>query len=144
MKTLVIAFIFVLVSSSVAVADLREPIKIIQEEGQFVFADGASYYSLKRDGTFTSAPLGLSGRTITGHWKYEVPGRFIIEGQWGWINGLSPRDDFRRMTLAISAAESFVEKEQVSAAETTGPVKIYKCYFIVDELIKIPRPANSK
>jgi hypothetical protein len=144
MKAVIVAFILVLVMSSIAAANLREPIKIIQEEGQFVFTDGASYYFLKKDGTFKSAPLGLSGRTITGHWKYELPGRFIIEGQWEWINGLSPRDDFRRMTLVISAAESFEERQQVSAVDITGPVKIYKCYFIVDELCKISSPASIK
>lgn len=135
--------ILILAAWSVAAGQLREPERIIQEEGQFVFTDGASYYLFKKDGAFHSGPLGLSGRTITGRWKFQLPGRFTIEGQWGWVNGLSPRDDFRTMTLAISAAESF-EEQQLSAVDTPAPVKLYKCYFTVEELVKLPPPKAIK
>ncbi len=80
MKTFAFSFVFVLAMPSLAVDRLREPIEIIQEEGQFVFTGGASFYLFKRDGAFQSAPLGLSGRVITGHWKFQLPSRFMIEG----------------------------------------------------------------
>ncbi|MGI8897441.1 MAG: hypothetical protein ACR2IB_03500 [Pyrinomonadaceae bacterium] len=144
MKTLALAFLFVFAMSSMSVAGLREPIEIIQEDGQFVFTDGASFYLFKKDGAFQSAPLGLSGRVITGRWKFQLPSRFMIEGQWTWVNGLSARDDFRKMTLVLSATESFEEKQQVSAVELIGPVKIYKCYFTVDEVVKMSPPNRIK
>lgn len=130
--------------SSISFANLREPYQIIQEEGQFVFTDGASYYLFKKDGTFTSAPLGLSGRMITGRWKFQLPSLFVIEGQWGWINGLNLRDDFRKMTLALSVAEDFEERQHISSIDLTGPVKVYKCYFVVEELVKMPPPNRMK
>ena len=142
MKTVAAAFILILTAYGVTAASLREPSQIIREEGQFVFTDNASYYLLKKDGTFQSGPLGLSGRTITGRWKHQLPGRFVIEGQWGWVNGLSPRDDFRRMTLVISAAEGFEEKQRVSEVDLIGPTRVYRCYFTVDELIKLPPPVR--
>ena len=94
MKTLTAAFILTVATSSIGVPSLREPSQIIQEEGQFVFTDGVSYYLLKKGGSFQSGPLALSGRTIVGRWKSQVANHFVIEGQWGWVNGLSPRDDF--------------------------------------------------
>jgi hypothetical protein len=144
MKPLILAFISVLAISSATAAQLREPREIIREEGQFVFSDGASFFLFRKDGTFKSAPHGLSGRVITGRWKFQSPGRFTIEGRWSWVNGLSPRDDFRRMTLVVSSAQGFEEKQQVSAVELTGPVKVYKCYFTVDEVVKVTPPDDVK
>jgi hypothetical protein len=133
----------ILAGASVSAANIREPYQIIQEEDQFIFTDNASFYLLKKDGSFQSGPLGLSGRTITGRWEFQLPSRFVVEGRWGWVNGLSPRDDYRRMALIISAAQGFEEKRDVSAVEPLGLVRIYKCYFAVDELIKLPPPPNS-
>src|SRR4051794_11422977 len=78
------------VTSAVLAAEFSEPSGIIQDEGQFVFTGSSSYYRLKKDGTFRSGPLGLSGREIAGTWKLKDR-LFVIEGRWGWINGLSPR-----------------------------------------------------
>ena len=139
MKTIAATFILLLVSSHVAFGQARGPEQIVREEGRFVFVDGASYYVLEKGGAFRSGPLGLSGRTIEGRWKFQTPGRFVIEGRWGWVNGISPRDDFRRMTLVISAVEGFEEKQQLSLVEAPLPTRVYKCYFIVDDLVKVPQ-----
>src|SRR3954454_13047694 len=82
-------------ANAVSATDYPEPIKIIQQAGRFVFTDGSSYYLLKKDGTFKSGPLGLSGREIEGTWKLK-DSLFVIEGHWGWINGASSKDDYRR------------------------------------------------
>lgn len=142
MKALAVAFMFVLVMSSSTMAELREPGKIIDEEGRFVFTDGVSFFLFEKGGAFQSAPLGLSGRVITGRWEFKPPRSFTIEGQWTWINGLSARDDFRKMTLIVSTPTSFEERQQISLVELIGPVRIYKCYFTVDEMIKMS-PPNS-
>lgn len=134
-KTLLVT-LMLLTMCSLAFAKLQEPFQIIQKEGQFIFTDNASYYRFKKDGSFQSNPIGLSGRTITGHWKLQNS-HFIIEGQWGWLNGLSLLDDFRRMTIGISDAESF-EKRQDIQGYFEGEAKVYKCYFVMEELVRIP------
>jgi hypothetical protein len=140
-----LAFIWHLSGASPAVsaADFPEPLKIIQSEGQFVFTDGSSYYLLKKDGTFKSGPLGLSGREITGTWKAK-DSLFVIEGQWGWVNGLSALNDYRRMTIFVSTPTSVETVKRMSWVEASADVKVYKCYFIVDELQKLPRPQSAR
>src|SRR4051794_36756726 len=91
----------VFVASPLLAADFPEPLKIIEEEGQFVFHDGSSYYLFRKDGTFKSGPMGLSGREITGKWRVDDR-LFVIEGRWGWINGVSPEDDYRKMVIYLS------------------------------------------
>ena len=143
MKVTAIVFILLWVTSTVVGSELPEPLQIIQEEGQFVFTDGSSYYLLKKDGTFTSEPLGISGREITGRW--ELQGRvFVIQGRWSWINGLSPRDDYRKMRLAIYRPVSSETVEHLSLVDGNVNTKIYKCYFVIEELQKIPKPEKSR
>lgn len=142
MKVVAIAFILLCVTSNVVASDFPEPLQIIENEGQFIFTDGSSYYSFKKDGTFISEPLGISGREITGTW--ELQDRvFVIQGRWSWMNGLSPRDDYRRMKLAIYRPVSTEIVESLSLVDGNVNVKIYKCYFVVEELQKIARPQNS-
>jgi len=67
-----LASAIVILTTFVAVtraAEFPPASEIIQTEGQFVFTDGSSYYMFKKDGTFTSEPLGISGREITGTWE---------------------------------------------------------------------------
>ena len=145
MKAFVAALFLVFSASAALAAEFPEPLQIIQEEGQFVFTDGSSYYQFKKDGTFNSGPLGISGREITGTWK--VPDQrfpmFVIQGLWSWINGLSTRDDYRRLTLYIGHPVSVETVEQLSVVDGNRNVKVYKCYFMVEELQKIPKPQNT-
>src|SRR4051812_29361738 len=116
---------------------LRSAAQIIKEEGQIIVADNSSYYLFKADGSFESGPLGLSGRTIDGRWKQRYMNHFVIEGKWEWINGLSPKEDYRRMTLIIGAAHGFEQKESVSAATHAEPGRVYNCYLLVEELVTL-------
>lgn len=131
-------------ASAVAAQELPQVSDIIQNEGQFAFTDSASYYLFRSDGRFESGPLGLSGRTIAGHWKLRRDRAFEIEGKWGWVNGLSPRDDFRRMTLSLSGPSDPTEPKDLSPVSPPEFFKVYKCYFVIDELVKIPKPEAGR
>jgi hypothetical protein len=122
-------------------AEFPQASEIIQTEGQFVFTDGSSYYMFKRDGTFTSEPLGISGREINGKWDLRDERVFVIRGRWTWINGLSPRDDYRQMEIWVYRPTSAEIVPQLSFVDGGLNVKVYKCYFVVDQLAKIPKPA---
>ena len=128
----------VFVASPLMAADFPEPLKIIEEEGQFIFHDGSSYYLFKKDGTFRSGPMGLSGREIEGKWKVDDR-LFVIEGRWDWINGVSPADDYRRMVIYLSKPESVETVKRISTVEAGANQKIYKCYFLVEGLEKIAK-----
>jgi hypothetical protein len=144
MNNLALVLVFTLSSTLLQTMPFRSPIQIIQEEGQFLFIDGSSYYLFRRDGSFTSNPLGIAGRTIVGHWiKDSLGGCFIVEGKWGWINGLQPVDRYRRMKIYIGSADTFKQKETNWPVEDPGPAKIYNCYFEIEELIKIPTPESG-
>jgi hypothetical protein len=132
--------VFLFAVPNVIAAEFRSPIEIIQAEGQFVFSDGSSYYLFKKEGTFISEPLGLSGRVITGTWTCLDNREFVIQGRWSWINGLSARDDYREMRMIIGQAESAETIEQLSPVSSLRRVKIFKVYFAVEELHRIPKP----
>jgi hypothetical protein len=124
---------------------LRSAAQIIKEEGQLIVADNSSYYLFKADGSFESGPVGISGRTIVGRWKQTgSPNHFVIEGKWEWINGLSPIDDYRRMTLIIGAANGFEQKESIPVATDPEPGRVYNCYLLVEELVKLQQSEWSR
>jgi len=139
MRAFVVGLVLIIVMSNAAVASLPSATQIIQKEGQFAFTDGSSYYLFRKDKTFSSGPMGLSGRTISGHWVGQGDD-FIIDGHWGWINGLSALHDFRRMTL--SAHPEGVEAEGKSRIISGMGIsaKLYRCYFVIDELVGVPQP----
>jgi hypothetical protein len=116
----------------------RSAAQIIKEEGQLIVADNFYYYLLKADGSFESGPMQLSGRTISGRWKQKGDQNyFVIEGKWEWINGIWPNDDYRRMTLNIGGASSFEQKEPISKMTHPESGRVYKCYLLVEELVKL-------
>jgi hypothetical protein len=142
MRAAVAIFLVLLVTPIIHATEFPRVPQIIQTEGKFVFTDGSSYYMFKKDGTFTSEPLGISGREITGKWEYVHDREFVIRGRWSWMNGLSPRDDYRQMTIAVFRPISSEIVDQLSGVDGTLNVKVYKCYFVIEELIKIPKPTD--
>lgn len=114
---------------------------IIKKEGQFVFTDGSSYYRFSSDGAFDSGPLSISGRTINGKWKSDGDYKFIIEGVWSWVNGMSSINDRRRLVLTVQPA--FIlqpapdEPTRNFIPDSKTNPKIYKCYFTLEELVKL-------
>jgi hypothetical protein len=140
-----LASAIVILTTFVAVtraAEFPPASEIIKTEGQFVFTDGSSYYMFKKDGTFTSEPLEISGREITGTWELRDERVFVIRGRWMWINGLSPRDDYRQMRIAIYRPTAVETVDWLSHTDATRNVKVYKCYFVIEELIKIAKPSD--
>ena len=128
------AFIVLLLSiTSLTAADsLVEPIAVIAEEGSLNISDGSSLYTFNRDGTFSSIPLGISGRTIEGRWTQEGE-TFIVEGKWSWLNGISPTNDQRVMRLGVGELD---KSHQVIVGVPLRKIPVYNCYFVIEELTK--------
>jgi hypothetical protein len=143
MKATVTILLILFVASSIYPAEFPQASEIIQTEGQFVFTDGSSYYMFKKDGTFASEPLGISGREINGKWELRDERVFVIRGRWGWVNGLSARDDYRQMQIAIYRPTSIETIDRLSFVDAITNVRVYKCYFVVEELSKIPKPSGN-
>jgi len=79
-------------------------------------------------------PLGISGRTIEGLWKYDSDG-IRITGTWSWINGLSVPNDRREMDLNIGAI--LAKKTKRRSRNTGKEHEIQEAYFLIDRLEKI-------
>jgi len=111
------------------------PLEAIREKGSITLSDGSSFYTFRKDGSFDSGPLGISGRTITGKWHVskDSPDRsFVVDGKWSWVNGMSRPDDFRQITFAIypgTFRKASGDKERFAMSD-----EFFQCYFIVDEL----------
>ncbi|MDE1170217.1 MAG: hypothetical protein PW734_03260 [Verrucomicrobium sp.] len=106
MRRLFLTLLSLFVLAAALRAEDLDPARAIEKRGSLAISDGFSYYLFRKDGTFESKPLGLSGRTIEGTWE-KKPGRktFVIQGNWGWVNGVGPAHDRRRMVLSISSGE---------------------------------------
>ena len=141
MKIITVLLFICLTALTVLAQDFPKPSQIIKDEGKFIFTDGSSYYLFQKDGTFKSEPLGISGRVITGTWKLQdrQDNLFVIQGKWSWVNGLSQENDFRKMVLYINTPASSETVERLSSGFGSLKVKIYKCYFLVEELQKIAK-----
>ena len=117
---------------------------VLNARGSFAFSDGSSVYTLYRDGRFELGPVGLSGRTIEGVWQSDDDHVFVVFGRWGWINGLSRDDDYRRMTFAVTAYPSVPPKDlpvQPGLAPALRPdPALTETYFVIEELVKIGKP----
>ena len=128
----------VLAPASAKAEEPRTAQEVIRREGRFSFSDGSSYYAFEKDGSFHSGPLGMSGRTIEGRWKVDGS-RFVVEGRWSWLNGLSAPNDRRRMTLGISGLLTPAAGKPLRAMHGKGPLKLYSCYFVIDELVRLTK-----
>jgi hypothetical protein len=140
-KPLLIACL-IAAAGTAASAQTRPPERVIRDDGALVLTDGASYYRFKRDGSFDSGPIGLSGRTITGRWR-GGEGEFIVEGRWGWINGQSLRDDYRRMTMRIGAIDGPGTIQSLSLSGAFTPVRVHRGYYIIDDIVRVPPAARA-
>ena len=141
MRVAVTILALLFMTSNIYATEFPQASEIVQSEGQFVFTDGSSYYMFKKDGTFTSGPLDISGREINGKWELHDERAFVIRGQWTWINGLSPRDDYRQMEIWVYRPMSAEIVPRLSFVGGGLNVKVYKCYFVIDQLTKIPKPS---
>jgi len=128
-----------------------DPAVEMQKSG-ITLTDGSSFYTFAKDGTFRSGPVGISGRTFEGHWKLGEhyagsAAKVIVEAKFGWDNGLSPRNDYRRIVFAIYSGTTIryePDKDVNGKPLHRGmmPESYYKCYWIIDEFTKISKPSN--
>jgi len=111
----------------------------IKENGTVSITDGSSLFTFSKDGSFSQEPVSISGRTVQGKWTTDSEGTlFTITGNWGWINGISPISDLRKMVMAIYSGE-------LCTIDRNGkPMLIYKCYFEIEELVKTPLKHGGK
>ncbi len=115
------------------------PIQAIQEKGSVTISDGSSFYTFRKDGTFDSGPLGFGGRTISGRWRLDESRpnpAFVVDGKWGWINGLSRSDDLRRIVFDIRPGKF----RKASVEEGQWYPEIFQCYFLIEELVPQSKP----
>jgi len=114
------------------------PLDAIRDHGSVTVSDGSSFYTLRKDGSFASGPLAEQGRAITGTWKPDgrMPDRrFIIEGNWSWINGKWPSDDRRRMVLDVLPGRQ--RKTTEEERRFTLSEEFLEGYFLVEELVPL-------
>ncbi len=115
------------------------PLKAIEQDGSISISDGSSFFTFTKDGSFQSGPLGVSGRTFEGHWTaHELT--FTVEAKLGWMNGLSTGKDYRRIVFVIYD----VRKRPSETKPSFGPAVLYDSYFLIDELVSIPKPQDTK
>ncbi|TLD69352.1 hypothetical protein FEM03_18460 [Phragmitibacter flavus] len=138
-----------LVIATVSCLSAPPPDPAIEMKGSgIILVDGTSSYIFAKDGTFRSDPLGMSGRTFTGNWKIEQPSagsaaKVVVEAKCGWINGLSPNDDYRRIVFFIYSGNTTVfERPEVVGGWM--PQNYYKCYWLIDEMTRLTKPATTK
>jgi hypothetical protein len=111
-----------LLSLTALAAAVPQPIEThLRTTGSWSFSDGSSVYTFADDGGFTLAPSGMSGRTVTGTWTTADWSRFEIDGQWSWVNGLSPAYDFRHLSLHVSAHGSEPDAPVYAVIESLTP-----------------------
>jgi len=139
-RALGLTCVVLLATASPAASQQRSAREIIDADSILVFTDGSSFHVFERDGTFRSAPLGLSGRVIAGKWTEDSLGRFVIVGRWTWQNGLSRIDDVRRMTVIANPVDATADTLRIPGIDPWSAVKVYRASFTIEEL----QPACSQ
>ena len=116
-----------------------EPTELLKADGELVLFDGASLFVFKADGTFESAPNGMSGRTFNGKWK-NPPGEpllFEVIATQSWLNGVSVKDDSRKLVFAIYSGTT---RPFTAAMGGSSVKKIFDGYWLLQELTKVTKP----
>ena len=131
-----LAVLFCLSCSPVFSADLLEPGKAIEQFGAITIGDGSSFFTFSKDGSFNSGPLGMSGRTMKGYWFKDEDGMFVVTAKFGWINGLSLDEQYRRIVFRISHVSRHVKEGKTPHVAEPD----FDSYFLINEMITIPKP----
>ena len=136
--------IFLALFSVVAALGAAEPTYAPQEAinrfGSFTITDGSSYFTFSQDGKFRSGPMGMSGRELSGTWTVADKTELTVIAQVGWINGLQPRDDYRRIVFRVSTLR---KRPALATISLGAPAELFDSYCLVEEFVKIPKPKVS-
>ena len=125
-------------SALAAEPEYQPPLDILKKNGELTLSDTASYFVFSQDGTFRSFPVGMSGRMLTGKWtaKETNPIFMTVIAKVGWMNGIQPQDEYRKIVFVIYGGSS-----KPSSPTMRSDIKnIYDGYFMIDELTRIPKP----
>ena len=113
-------------------------------------SDGHSSYTFYPSGDFDSGPLGMSGRTLKGTWKFiehdaGTATKVEVIAMQGWMNGLSGNDDWRRIVFCIWPGKVIDSKKQPEGPrlELWLPSN-YTGYWLIDEMSKTQKPEAAK
>jgi hypothetical protein len=121
-----------------------DPANVLKTEGVLTISDGSSFYIFKTNDVFTSSPVdGFSGRTFHGTWIPDYSSavaKFTVVAQMGWINGISSGNEYRKIVFFIYRGH---EKSAGTDYRFSPTKMIFDGYFIIDELVKIPKPDKS-
>ena len=136
MKIIFFAF-FLTVAALGAEDPTYSPQEAIAKFGSFTITEGSSYFTFSQDGKFRSGPMGMSGRELSGTWTLADKTELTVIAQVGWMNGLQPRDDYRRIVLRVST----LRKRPAPATISLGaPAELFDSYYLIEEFVKIPKP----
>lgn len=115
------------------------PAELLESDGELVLFDGASLFVFKADGSFESMPNGMSGRTLSGKWK-NPPGEpliFEVIATQSWLNGVSMKDDYRKLSFAIYDGTTKPFSPTLGAPAVK---KVFDGYWLLQELTKTTKP----
>ena len=116
------------------------PLQAIEQFGAITIGDGSSFFKFSNDGTFESGPLDQSGRTMKGYWTKGTNGRLVVTARLGWINGLSSRDQYRRIIFYIAHVSKAAERPNTPMWRRTPE---FDSYFFIDEMTAVPKPEKA-
>jgi hypothetical protein len=112
--------------------------KVMEKYGSFAISDGSSWYNFSKDGTFKSGPMGMSGRTLEGKWAAAGDDTFTVVAKYGWINGLSAGDEYRRIVFRMLFLEKRPSKPEGSHFGFAP--ELFDAYWHIEEFVKVPKP----
>lgn len=136
-----LTFVFFSVSTILHAAEPEySPQAALDKFGRFALTDGTSYFTFTRDGQFKSGPMGESGRELTGTWTLADATELTVVARLGWLNGLNPPDEYRRLVFRIS---SLRERRAQPASPFAPPTAWFDGHWVIEELVKIPKPADA-
>lgn len=115
------------------------PEQALAQAGSFTLDDNASFYNFKRDGSFSSTPNGISGRTLTGHWTSDGPGHYRVVALLGWINGLSQNNQYKAIDFTIYPGR-LVSTQAGERQFPSPPHNRFEAYYIINSLQDAPPP----
>ena len=132
-KTLLMCLVLVC-AYFVTEAQSLDPSDVLKIDGILRISDGSSYYEFDTNGTFNSFPVGKSGRCFRGTWTSSaMPNSctFTVIAKMSWMNGIQPPPDDWKIVLRVDSG--------VKRPADRFHREVLDCYFIVEELAKIPK-----
>lgn len=138
MKTLA-GCLICLALSSIASGASEIPDAIIKRDGVFVYTDGSSYFAFHANGVFEAEPVFHVGRKIRGTWTKRENhfSRYVIRGNWAWVNAIRPDGGARTMEIDMHNAHDpeFLTPHFMDTV-TNRPIKVYKVFAVIETLTK--------